>query len=130
LRSFLFSSRSARRSTQSCFFGVPGFDQLHTPFRWVFPYTLSIAVLAGIGANILASHKSDFEKWIARFALVPTWAGIGILMALAASWVLRDQTIAFADRILRSSNLAKPRSTAGECFIRTNSATSHSSPCF
>ena len=37
------------------FFGVPGFNQLHTPFRWIYPYTLSIAALAGIGAQVLAS---------------------------------------------------------------------------
>jgi hypothetical protein len=41
------------------FFGVPGFNQLHTPFRWIFPYTLSIAVLAGIGAEELVNAKQQ-----------------------------------------------------------------------
>ncbi|MFQ6058300.1 MAG: oligosaccharide flippase family protein [Anaerolineae bacterium] len=36
------------------YYTLPGFSQLHTPFRWVFPYTFSVAVLAGIGANLLA----------------------------------------------------------------------------
>ncbi|MBI4787552.1 MAG: hypothetical protein HY782_10955 [Chloroflexi bacterium] len=39
------------------FYLVPGFNQLHTPFRWVFPYTLSMAVLAGFGAQLLASRR-------------------------------------------------------------------------
>ena len=30
------------------FYGLPGYNQLHSAFRWVYPYTLSIAVLAGI----------------------------------------------------------------------------------
>jgi hypothetical protein len=37
---------------------LPGLGQLHTPFRWVFPYTLSIAVLAGFGAEFLARDKA------------------------------------------------------------------------
>ena len=38
------------------YFGVPGFEQLHTPFRWLFPYSLSVAVLAGIGASKLGER--------------------------------------------------------------------------
>ena len=29
------------------FYGLPGWDQLHSPFRWIFPFTLSVAVMAG-----------------------------------------------------------------------------------
>ncbi|MCB0185683.1 MAG: hypothetical protein KDE31_15550, partial [Caldilineaceae bacterium] len=29
------------------FYGLPGWSQLHSPFRWVFPFTLSMALLAG-----------------------------------------------------------------------------------
>ncbi|MCC7105055.1 MAG: oligosaccharide flippase family protein [Chloroflexi bacterium] len=35
------------------FFGVPGVSQLHTPFRWVYPLSLSLAVLGGLGASSL-----------------------------------------------------------------------------
>jgi O-antigen/teichoic acid export membrane protein len=35
------------------FYGLPGWNQLHSPFRWIFPYTLSVAVLAGIGVTYL-----------------------------------------------------------------------------
>ena len=31
---------------------LPGLGQLHTPFRWVFPYTLSMAVLAGLVGSL------------------------------------------------------------------------------
>ncbi|MCI0529300.1 MAG: hypothetical protein L0Y56_17825, partial [Nitrospira sp.] len=35
------------------FYGLPGWNQLHSPFRWIFPFTLSIAVLAGLGVTYL-----------------------------------------------------------------------------
>jgi O-antigen/teichoic acid export membrane protein len=40
------------------FYTFPGINQLHSPFRWVFPYTLSVAVLAGIGADHLARTRT------------------------------------------------------------------------
>jgi O-antigen/teichoic acid export membrane protein len=37
------------------YFGLPGIDQLHSPFRWKFPLTLCLAVLAGIGFDGLTA---------------------------------------------------------------------------
>jgi O-antigen/teichoic acid export membrane protein len=39
------------------FFGVPGFSQLHSPFRWIFPLTLCLAALAGAGLDALATES-------------------------------------------------------------------------
>lgn len=36
------------------FYGIPGVNQLHTPFRWVYPFTVCAAALAGLGASALA----------------------------------------------------------------------------
>jgi O-antigen/teichoic acid export membrane protein len=44
------------------FYAFPGVNQLHSPFRWVFPYTFSVAVLAGIGADHLARTRTP-ELW-------------------------------------------------------------------
>lgn len=38
------------------FFGIPGFDQLRTPFRWVFAYDLAIIGLAAIGIDALCGR--------------------------------------------------------------------------
>jgi O-antigen/teichoic acid export membrane protein len=35
------------------YYGLPGINQLHSPFRWVFPLTLCLAALAGFGAEAL-----------------------------------------------------------------------------
>ncbi|MEW5989104.1 MAG: oligosaccharide flippase family protein, partial [Chloroflexota bacterium] len=33
------------------YYGLPGINQLHSPFRWVFPFSLCVAVLAGVGLD-------------------------------------------------------------------------------
>ena len=48
------------------FYGLPGWNQLHSPFRWIFPYTFSVAVLAGIGVHYLDRFVS--AKWASRGA--------------------------------------------------------------
>lgn len=102
------------------FYGVPGFNQLHTPFRWIFPYTLSMAVLAGIGAEILASEKAkaQSEKHVSRFTLhaLPLALGIAILAALALSRAFPTEALALAGRFVASSNLARTAFDTGRMF--------------
>lgn len=44
------------------YYGMPGASQLHTPFRWIWPFSLSVAVLAGLGAGAIR------RMWAARRA--------------------------------------------------------------
>ena len=41
------------------YYGLPGINQLHSPFRWVFPFSLGIAVLAGYGFDFLADKRNE-----------------------------------------------------------------------
>ncbi|NKQ34534.1 MAG: oligosaccharide flippase family protein [Chloroflexi bacterium] len=41
------------------YYGLPFVNQLHTPFRWVFPLSLAVAVLAGFGAD----YVSEIRDW-------------------------------------------------------------------
>jgi O-antigen/teichoic acid export membrane protein len=43
------------------YYGLPGWNQLHSPFRWIFPFTLSTAILAGLGVTYLEALVS--AKW-------------------------------------------------------------------
>ncbi|MBK8984923.1 MAG: oligosaccharide flippase family protein [Chloroflexi bacterium] len=47
------------------YYGLPFINQLHTPFRWIFPLTLCVAALAGFGADHLAATRrwSGWEDW-------------------------------------------------------------------
>jgi O-antigen/teichoic acid export membrane protein len=47
--SFIFGLPSYRL----LFFGIPGVDQLRTPFRWIFPLVLALVIMAGIGIDQL-----------------------------------------------------------------------------
>lgn len=49
---------------------LPGFNQLHSPFRWIFALTACIAVLAGFGWDALALHPRAARR-----------AGIALLIA-------------------------------------------------
>jgi O-antigen/teichoic acid export membrane protein len=63
---------------------LPGFDQLHTPFRWVFPVGLCLVVLAGLGADRLASGPPPVgARRVATFAVAATAVLFGVL---AAGW--------------------------------------------
>ncbi len=56
------------------FYGLPGIDQLHSPFRWKFPLTVALCVLAALG----------FESWTTR-TTVPTMSRIRHALALATT---------------------------------------------
>ncbi len=82
------------------YYGLPGFTQLHTPFRWIFPYTLSVAVLAGIGADYLARTRTPelrplgFSKpqgsvvisWPLGWLVLRAWPSVITVVAGLAFW--------------------------------------------
>jgi len=39
------------------YYGIPFLNQLHTPFRWIYAFTLSVAVLAGLGMTVLSGNQ-------------------------------------------------------------------------
>src|SRR6185503_19251427 len=45
------------------FYGIPGVNQLHTPFRWVYPFSLCVAVLAGLGGGRLGRSVEQMDTW-------------------------------------------------------------------
>ena len=50
--------------------GLPGFNQLRTPFRWVVPFAVSMCVLAGLGMDaFLAEPRSARKLALASGAL-------------------------------------------------------------
>jgi O-antigen/teichoic acid export membrane protein len=108
---------------------LPGYSQLHSAFRWVFPYTLCMAALAGIGLDWLMAerqrqriqvdkriHDRSSSVYPLSSAAVAGWlALIGGLMALAVvlvSMVAPGPFVAIGDRILAASDLARMRGFA------------------
>ena len=113
------------------FFGLPGWDQLHSPFRWVFPFTLAMALLAGIGMERVLSLSTPgiaqraFSVGRARvscrsISLLLSYAfgavGLAALLLVAASYYLPEPFVDLAQRIVESSDLAQAAFADGRIF--------------
>jgi O-antigen/teichoic acid export membrane protein len=113
------------------YYGLPGIKQLHSPFRWVFPYTLSIAVLAGFGARRLMALRRDYgadgegtslrpetyRPWVSLL----TWGALGGGLLLLAGVLLVYFTpttfIPLADRVLAGVDKAQEAFSSGQMFL-------------
>ena len=98
------------------FYLLPGIKQLHSPFRWIFPYTLSVAVLAGIGAHHL--ERKGWEGFFSSTKLgwLTLLAGLGLVAALAFSLVFPDTVIPLAERAMLSLAKAPEAFADGRMF--------------
>ncbi len=52
-------------------FWLPGINQLHSPFRWVWPLSLCVAVLSGAGLDALGA--SEVTATVRRWPLARVW---------------------------------------------------------
>ena len=110
------------------FYGLPGWNQLHSPFRWVFPFTLSMAVLGGIGLEQLL--RKDIGYWVlgigrlrvtakyllSNISILSVVTGIALLSTVLASRFFPAPFLALAQRIVDSSDLAQAAFADGRMF--------------
>ncbi len=107
------------------YYGLPGIKQLHSPFRWVFPYTLSIAVLAGYGASALGQRSSPqpqagphresrIQGIIAWIVLI---GGCSLVIALIIVRLAPGPFIPLADRFLTSVDKAQEAFSSGQMLL-------------
>ncbi len=92
------------------FYLVPGASQLHSPFRWVYAYTLSIAALAGLGLTALSGQARAAEpehRTVRRLAGFAALAGALGLGALLLSRALGGVSLRLADRFVQTQGLAQ-----------------------
>ncbi len=102
------------------FYACPGVNQLHSPFRWVFTYTFSVAVLAGIGADHLARTRTAalwaedrgrrspwWLRWLSLqsppsaitvIAGLAFWSGLAALVGLVLSRAFYSQIAPLVER--------------------------------
>ena len=109
---------------------LPGYSQLHSAFRWVFPYTLSMAVLAGYGLDACAwsgvrgqgsegvkgsgtrDQETRLRQLCASWAGSPSWSGAAALLVVLISVFVPGPFVALGDRLLAWSDLARTRGFA------------------
>ncbi len=102
------------------YYGLPGINQLHSPFRWVWPFTISIAVLAAMGVDRLMQDRERDRaarkmrgpiNWFCLNAPVSFrtvlaggafWSGAIIFVGLVLSrWVFPTQSLGVAEKLLQ-----------------------------
>lgn len=114
------------------FYGLPGYKQLHSAFRWVFPYTLAIAMLAGFGFERLqlaveGVHLGRLggERRFPRLTFPDSaalagrgvgLAGAGVLLVLLISRFWAAPFIALGERVIAGSDLAQAAFSDGALF--------------
>ncbi len=85
------------------YYGLPFINQLHTPFRWVWPLGLCVAVLAGVGIDYVRARRSTLARWLGLGLVV---VGVAVLLGLAASWLGYAQLEPTIERVFMSLALA------------------------
>ncbi|MCY3945510.1 MAG: oligosaccharide flippase family protein [Anaerolineaceae bacterium] len=83
---------------------LPGIDQLHSPFRWVFAVGLGLAVLAGLGAERLVSGIAG--AWRRRLGLALVTVGLATLAGTLALRLFFTQLEPLVERVFRALALA------------------------
>ncbi len=83
-------------------FAIPGIDQLRSPFRWVFPFVLAMAILSALGLDALLqpdARRATRAQWAARaVGLGAVVGGIGAGFALALAWVVPARWTSLVER--------------------------------
>ncbi len=71
-------------------YALPYLHQSHSPFRWVFPLTLSVAVLAGFGVDEVRRSREEGtgggKRGVGRFLLLDAAPSLVSLLAAMAFW--------------------------------------------
>jgi O-antigen/teichoic acid export membrane protein len=116
------------------YYGLPFWNQLHSPFRWIYPFTLSIAVLAGLGATCLARavsrHASDDAQakrasasryslytFSLRLGWLAFWGGLAGIIGLLVVLAFPAPFIRLAQMALDRSGLAQNAFADGQQFL-------------
>ncbi len=116
------------------YYGLPFWNQLHSPFRWIYPFTLSIAVLAGLGTTYLNRRVSPGDladaqtKRVAaaRFSLYATslrlgwlafWGGLTGAVVMLVMLILPGPFISLAQMVVDRSGLAQNAFADGRQFL-------------
>ncbi len=112
--------------TYRLIFALPFLNQLHSPFRWLFPYTLSVAVLAGLGTTYLSGAERKMTSATSPFTTPNMqrtigwpvfWAGVVGVGGLLLSLLFADRLYGLAERAVHDLALADRTFESGRMFF-------------
>ncbi|MBC7265173.1 MAG: oligosaccharide flippase family protein [Chloroflexi bacterium] len=102
-------------------FALPFIGQLHSPFRWVFPYTFSVAALGSIGATWLSEQWEKRKGYGGRLESALGWltvlGGLALAAGLSISLRFPDRIIPLAEEVMLSLAKAPEAFADGRAFF-------------
>jgi hypothetical protein len=121
--------------TYAILYVLPGVDQLHSPFRWVFGLTLSVAVLAGFGMDALVQMVRERTRyivslrWARIFGYTLSTLSVIVFVGLLLSRIFYTQIEPLIQRLL--DNMATPNGgVVGDVFVTPQMFYSYQFPNF
>ncbi|HXF70613.1 MAG TPA: oligosaccharide flippase family protein [Thermoflexus sp.] len=97
------------------YYGLPGINQLHSPFRWIWPFTLAMAGLAGAGFDQALRAEGRDRQW-AEWGFLGVGGVVLALLGLAR-WAFPGEAVALADRALGALAKAPEAFPDGRMFF-------------
>lgn len=93
------------------YYGLPGIDQLHSPFRWKFPLTVALCVLAALGFDRWTNARSSLQRALAlAVAAAGALTVVGVVAARLAWPLVSDPTTAlFEESALAPQRFSGPQ---------------------
>ncbi|HHX43966.1 MAG TPA: oligosaccharide flippase family protein [Chloroflexi bacterium] len=108
-------------------YALPGMSQVHSPFRWIYPYTLVVGLLAGMGCDALWAPAEDGEeagwrRWARRLSwpIVPAGTlavGAAGLVGLGVSLLAKECVAALCQALLPHLARAEEAFADGRMFF-------------
>ena len=110
---------------------LPGLNQVHSPFRWIYPYSLCVAVLAGMGVDALmirpglkacagglSGKLRAWGDWLGGVILpkIALLAGLLIVGGVLLSLPLKEQFAALSERVMLQLAKAPEAFSDGRMF--------------
>ncbi len=81
------------------YYAFPNINQLHTPFRWVWPFTFCAAALAGFGVDVLRQAATERACWVRWLGGGLIALGAAILGGLLLSRAFYDSVASLIERV-------------------------------
>ncbi len=88
---------------------LPGYKQLHSPFRWVWPFTLSMTLMAAYGVDVLRAHvrARRWPSWLTALAALLFWGWLVVMGFVVGTLVYPAPFITLGNKVLAASDLAR-----------------------
>lgn len=90
--------------TYALIFALPGFNQLNTPFRWVYAFSLCIALLAGFGMMCISTASAN--KAYRRMGIALIGLGGVVILGVTVCRFAFSAVEPFFTRLIESLELA------------------------